>query len=389
MTYERGRFRVSRFAFRVSSRVNPKPETRNPTLSSRRGQALIELALFGSFIILVLGVLVSYGLNADLTQQAMMRTFRQALLGAQEAPQHGKPTSTAHVLLDDRHIPNPSHPFAVGSVFPITASSGGITRNWKLQEVGNTIPELSRLFITIQGQPIDCPSDGQGCTTAGFRTEKDVPEDSLDRYVEIYGRRHVCEKPECGGERTCVKEDEDTGQCVRFALQLRIIDACEGEIIGLDGCTRQARQMVDSGFCATVCEKGKLPGSELDCAAVCSHSMNRPWYAQDAFKDQNGVWVFPKLNTLVGGRDLLGLQPGSVRRAMLDTTLDRTEGSSSVRTSSTIDTWQNQTTRQFSHAAKPVDYTQDPDNPLAVTRTDRSVTSTKGEPSTTTWTTPW
>ena len=190
-------------------------------------------------------------------------------------------------------------------------------------------------------------------------------------------------------EEVCDEERQCQMTCVEPGKDLRIIDPCEGEIVDLDGCTRQARQIVDSEMCARLCEKGKLPGSETDCSAVCSRSMGTPWYAQDAFKDGNGRWVFPRLNTLFDGADTLGVQAGYVRRAQLDTTLDKRESAAEVSTTSALTTWHNDIARQASHAAKPVDYTQDPDSPLAVTRTDQPITSTKGEPSTTTWTTPW
>ena len=48
-------------------------------LAPRRGQAMLELAVFGSLMVLVLGALVSYAMNSDYNQRQMMDSFRRAL----------------------------------------------------------------------------------------------------------------------------------------------------------------------------------------------------------------------------------------------------------------------------------------------------------------------
>lgn len=93
-------------------------------MSHQRGQALLELAIFGSLIILLLGALVNYGLNADYTQYAMMDSFRQA---------SGPNANSSVLVITDRHIPNPAHPHAVGSLVP-TSASASVTRSHQLAD---------------------------------------------------------------------------------------------------------------------------------------------------------------------------------------------------------------------------------------------------------------
>ena len=375
-----------------------------PIPHSVRGQALLELAVLGSFALLVLGALVNYGLNADFTQQAAMRSFRQALMSASEAPLGGKPSSVSYVHIGERHVPSPSSPFGIGSILPIPAEGRSVTRNPHTQEVvtgPGTIEELPRMAVEIKGST--CPGSALSpagspppCfyATSGFRVENNVPQtgDTLDRYHEIYGRSNVCAKTACGG--VCVTMVKKA--CV-VASTLRMIDRCEGEIINYGDCIRQSRMIVDPQVCAAQCEKAKLPGSSTNCQAVCNAPMNVPWYAQDGTEapgtHANGthLWTFPHLDTLFAGIKALGPQPGYDKATTMNTNLAREEQKLTTQTTSHV-IWRDDTTRRVIHAVKPLDYVQNPGTPLIVTPTtepDDSVKTTpKNEDSTTTWETP-
>jgi len=113
------------------------------SLVTDRGQALLELAIFGSLMIMVLGLLVRYGFNADANQQVMMRAFRRAFnLSAAVVG------SASVAVIKDSTIPNPNHPFAVGSIFPVSASAS-VTRDYRLHETADTPEELPQLVLEI------------------------------------------------------------------------------------------------------------------------------------------------------------------------------------------------------------------------------------------------
>jgi len=319
----------------------------------QRGQALLELAIFGSIALLALGALINYGLNADFTQQAMMESFRRALFSAAEAPNPGTPASVSYVQLTDRHIPNPSHPFMIGSVVPVMGQANAVVRNFQTQETADTEAELPRTRITVQeGVEVDCPSAGSGCTTAGFRSEA-INDGNKEKYQEIYGADNV---------------DQD-GQ--------RVIDICDGEIIDFDACVRQARQIISPPFCQQECERGRSPGSTVDCAAICSQTIGTPWYAQGGF-EQNGIWVFPALNNLFAGIRSMGIQPGYDKRTTVDATLAKSEDSGVSRTVSSV-AWRDNTDRTFVHRSLG--------NAGATAAGVK--TRPKNQNSTAVWTTPW
>lgn len=395
----------------VSSRLSrflpPSLFTLRSSLFTTRGQALLELAAFGSLVILVLGALVNYGLNADFTQQATMRAFRQSLASASEATGDGRPSSVSYLRLDERHVPNPSHPFAIGSLLPMPAEARSVTRNFQTQEVGDEVEELPRMRMILQDQEINCPSANPaggvfGCATSGFRVEDPVPPDSLKRYVDIYGRSNVCDKTSCGG--VCLERDRKTKECKKVK-RLRIIDRCEGEIISsFEDCVRQARQIVDSHVCATLCEKGRAPGSPINCPEICQQPMNVPWYAQfdpDKSDPPNHRYVFPKLESLFAGVKVLGLQPAYAKTTTTETTLSREDCVRDLRTHQCVEeeedeekrretqttshvVWNDTTTRTVIY--KPLE--DESGVPATLPEAD-TTTTPKHEDSTRTWTTPW
>lgn len=113
-------------------------------MMSQRGQALLELAIFGTLMIMILGVIVNYGLNADYTQQALMESFRRASDLATE------PGSSSVAVIRDRYIPNPNDPNAAGTAYPITASAR-VVKDFRMHETADTPDELPKLVLNING----------------------------------------------------------------------------------------------------------------------------------------------------------------------------------------------------------------------------------------------
>ncbi len=91
-----------------------------------KGQSLVEVAVFGSFLLLVLGFLLSQGLQYNYYQEVKMEAFRRALRTAA-----GSSISKQHTvdLRKDVHFPDPSDMFALGQRTEIRSSSGIIWSN--------------------------------------------------------------------------------------------------------------------------------------------------------------------------------------------------------------------------------------------------------------------
>jgi len=128
-------------------------------MNCKKGQAILELAVFGSILIMLLGVLINYGLRYNFQQQVMQEAFRKAL-GVTAVRR------STYVLIKDRHIPDPSNHFGIGALTPVM-SSASVTRNYKLHETADSVSELPRMYLEINGE-IDYYK------TAGFDSDGEV-----------------------------------------------------------------------------------------------------------------------------------------------------------------------------------------------------------------------
>jgi len=336
----------------------------NCSLKSDTGQAMLELSIFGSLMLLVLGLIVSYGLNADYNQAAQMSAFRKALHLAGEPDASGEPIGSAsYSSIQERYFANPSHPLGLGSPTTVS-SSASVVRDVRLDTSPVVETELPRLRIDAQGSPLDCAHDqsvfGPGCLTSGFRIERNIPRDDdpnksvLEKYRLIYGSSNVlnCSEltPPCGG-------DED----------VMIIDSCDGEIIDYTTCVLQARQIVNPGVCQVFCERSQQPGSTLQCNQVCALEMNPPnqsdrfvgpnngaWYAEDySIVSGSGFTTVYKFPRLLGGPGVfdgvraLGIQRGTTFATQQHVKLTNTEDNTKMHNRLRVNTWNDVVTRKL------------------------------------------
>lgn len=299
---------------------------------SLAGQALLELALFGAILLMLLGVMVSFGMRYNYQQKTMMEAFRKTLNETAVYERGGQASVT---VVSDEHVPNPSNPFAVGSTLPFS-SSASITRSYKLHESADTEEELPQSTIQIQGQPLNY-------TTAGFTDLGNITESILDKYQEIYGDANVFEKPKKSGNYT-------------------VIDSCKGEILSYDFCKRQCRLITDVPFCVKQCVNGREPKSKRpDCYTICSQPMEVPPYCGEL----NATFAFA---IATGKPRVMGLQGDIARQMNINNTLQKQESAGTITTTDTID-WSEDIHRQI------------------VTRNATiNVTTTVGERNATVWT---
>lgn len=302
-----------------------------------KAQALLEVAIFGAIIVMLLGILISYGLRYNYQQKTMQQAFRKSL--AQAVAQPGVPMS--NVMVMDEHIPNPSDTFGIGSVTPFTGASGGIVRDYMMSETADDDSSLPRMAMNIDGQI-------RTYTTAGFRTENNVPEGSLGRYREIYGYGNIQDL----GAGECLESEETTdpnsGQpvinCLRSTKNIRIIDSCSGEVMDYGGAIKQCRMIVDSSACAKECGRGSG-----DCS-VCNQPMNVPWYCAN-YQETNTAthaYNFPVIEQLFSYSALkaMGQQQDYNQNTTTANTLRKTEGTSGITTTDNVD-WKTTTTRKI------------------------------------------
>ena len=324
--------------------VDSRLKAQDPRPKTQRGQALLELAVFGSILLMLIGILVNYGLRYNFQQQVMQQAFRKALKSAAKADRDGEPSSTTHILIRDRHVPNPAGPFTVGSIIPVSASAS-VIRNYHMQDnVPQDYAELPQVTIDSNGQEASFK-------TAGFRDEYNVAEDAIKKYNEIYGSANVRETG--GGECLEYEMNPSTGEeeCVRASKNLRIIDSCAGEIVDYNAAVRQCRQIIDRGACQKECERGKFPGSATDCSGICSYTMNVPRYCAtqecgldaECNKGTNHKYNFTKLNQMFDfaiASDKprgMGLQPDYTQKTRMDeAVLTKTETKSGIQTTDSV-----------------------------------------------------
>jgi hypothetical protein len=77
-----------------------------------KGQSLVEVAVFGSLLLMVLGLLLSSGLEYNYKQEVKMEAFRRAM---QMASASNVPKTHTVQEIKDVHFPDPSDIFALGS----------------------------------------------------------------------------------------------------------------------------------------------------------------------------------------------------------------------------------------------------------------------------------
>ena len=245
---------------------------------------------------MLLGVLVSYGLRYINQQKTAHHAFREALALASDNGEG----SASYTLISDKMIPDPSNPFALGTVVPAVASAS-ITRNPDLSLTADSSSELPRMTIKI--------NDWQkSYTTAGFRQELNVKEGVLPKYKEIFGEtiqgcKAVGDDGSCSGgwanlydsdgelnteevKTECEDNGEDTqinpetGEEVldycsednQTISMIRFIDGSAGQIVDYESAVKQCRQIVDEEVCEKECNRGRTPEGEYDddCSAICA-----------------------------------------------------------------------------------------------------------------------
>lgn len=222
----------------------------------RQGQALMELAIFGSIFFVILTAIVTYGLRYSYHQQAQMTAFRRAMAIASD-DDYG---TGSYMLVQQRHIPNFQDPFGFGSGSPFTASAS-VTRDYRMGERAVTVDSLPSTVVDIEtsNNGIMQPVLHQVMRNAAFREEHSLPDADNDPNAE---RPLLIQKYDM---ILGTMADLDSGN-------YRIIDSCSGQSFDYDSCYQQALEIVDEAACTRHCQR--IGGA--DCTNLCATVMNPP-----------------------------------------------------------------------------------------------------------------
>jgi len=351
----------------------------------QKAQALIELAIFGSIVMMLFGVLISYGLRYDRQLRTIHQTFRKALKSAAEVNTDDKPILVEHVVVNDSHVPDPTNTFGIGSV-STALSQASLTRTNRLFEQPDNDNELPVIRIDINDQTREYKA-------AGFREVYGVTEAQEKKYIIVYGANNLKEIREgCAEYETTSSPDyeyDTTPVCLKPTTDFRIIDTTEGEIVNYNSALNRCKMITDTEFCKKECIKdcrldsNSVPDPECqkNCEEACPQEIEVPWYCAK----QGGQFVI--LNSLfpLGENSKMGLQQDY---SQIETWQDSTSGETSLHkqeTNTGITTtdnlnWNTQTKRTI--VTKPF-------NAKVASTNSEEISTNVSQKKTFTWSAPW
>jgi len=366
-------------------RINLKSRKERVLLWFRSGQALAELAVFSSIFLMILGAIISYGLKFDYQQQAQMQAYRRALKIASDQNR----ASGSYAIMADKHIPDPTDTFAVGSPTSISASAS-VTRTNQLDAQATDAAGLPTTVMQIQtsqknGDVTQAPPIVM--MSAGFRIENNVPSTALDKYNFIFPNTVALST---SGAWVLTSDKDVAKTCSHYTTpptppggippapvcdtwtinQLRIEDSCIGQIIDHDSCAAQAMLLVDVNACITQCQRStdidSDPSTTCNCTCICNEKTNPPnqdpaqtyynsanggaWYAANYVKT-GADYTFPALENLFAfagsGPKAMGPQTAnSVAQIERASSVHKIETSSQILTEESA-SWSDRTPKQF------------------------------------------
>ena len=204
-----------------------------------KAQALLELSIFGSIMLMLLGVLINYALRYNAQQRIEQKAFRKALNESYQVKAsipyfdlilgnhlgitdfvHSQGTSS-YTVVEDVHIPDPGNPWGVGQVIPVSASAS-IPRNERFDTTAEWPSELPVSVFEINGNV-------KRYKTAGMRLEPLILNEPFARnvYGTVFGMSDVIEKYTLG-----------LGPCL-------VTDNADGQIVDYNYAYRQCRMIYD------------------------------------------------------------------------------------------------------------------------------------------------
>jgi len=148
---------------------------------SRKAQAILELAILGSLIIMAFSIVISLSENFNRQQSYMQQTFRSALYKAQEN------NDTAAVsTVDFRRMPNVGSPMEIGSLNQFNSGNSVLWSDGKPKADG-AATESKQYFLHNRGAYEEIASSSGGVipgstsiNSSGYNTNL-TADSSLDK----------------------------------------------------------------------------------------------------------------------------------------------------------------------------------------------------------------
>ncbi len=350
------------------------------------GQAMIELAVFGSLMLLCLSYLVRYGQTYIYQQMIQQEAMRRAEAeGQHNAPLH----SGSVVVLRDKRMIDPSNPFVTGPRQSFVASAS-LTMSNELLVNAPSAPFQVNPGDMFEAVPNHIPVhrvmlNGQAVTLrlADYRTVPGAIRAHICRYSDVYGQASVAvinpaQSPDlndhsddflryrCTSKFSVAKIKDDPSPPGSDSYTLQILDSCIGD-------------MMDPKFC------------NQQCTDLCSLDLPRPAYCGAPSGTCNCSLSFlpatactwsgiPDEKTVMG----LDLEKGHRTRTINHNERIRFENLSAHQSSTTIDeSERNLRTIRTSPISKgPSPYDTNGDKTVTV---DQTVTTNRNESFSTPW----
>lgn len=121
--------------------------------TDKKGQAIIELAVFGTLILFMFGMLVSYMQRMNEQQYAQMEAFRRALYKACTfvgASDDGAGASVQYTVMQNRRLADVSENYAKGSPITVKGSSSVF---WAIPKTGEQSDNIVMFKVNDDESP--------------------------------------------------------------------------------------------------------------------------------------------------------------------------------------------------------------------------------------------
>lgn len=244
-----------------------------------RGQAMVEVAIFGTFLLFGLSLLVRFGLQQYHSLQTQQEAFRYALKEAYETrayngqpgsrppagaerPELAADNSSQTLLVKDVYVPDPSDPFGTGQHLA-SVSSGAVQWGTDRAEFLNPLDDdgLPRVVAQINDKRVALhPARFRHPAIELFYTDPFLSQ-KLCQYQRAY-RSLIVEVLD--GTGTPIRDaavglqfcDLGGGALIQLPdgappavkVRIRIIDLCAGDIISPQSCAEQCNRLADEGL---------------------------------------------------------------------------------------------------------------------------------------------